>query len=196
MQFLLSWQKADLLSWAHRAVHAQAPRERLPNAHHDHLEVTLASEAPGPPQPDGPFERSEASVLSYKIFGPEIGEPILASRPVQVGDTIGLRYRFLPFLSLFFASRVVHVFEREEHDGGWRSGFVYQTLEGHPEVGEEIFEIRKDPGGAVSFRIEAWSRPNLWYVKLFSPWARSIQRAAAQSAAANLAHVAVFRTRR
>lgn len=196
MQFLFPWQKPDLLSWSHRSVHATAPRERLANPHHDQLEVTLAGEAPGPPQPEGPFERAAASVLSYRIFGPEIGEPVLAGRPLQVGDTVGLRYRLLPFLSLFFASRVVQVFEREEHDGGWRSGFVYQTLEGHPEVGEEIFEIRKDPGGAVSFRLEAWSRPNLWYVKLFSPWARGIQRAAAQSAVANLSQVAVFRTRR
>lgn len=196
MQFVLPWQKPNLTDWSHRAINANAPRDLLPDAFHDHLEVTLATESAGEPELDGPFARLEASVLNYRIFGSEIGQPVMAISPVRAGDTIGLSYRFLPFLRLFFASRVVEVFEREPVEGGWRSGFIYQTLEGHPEVGEEVFEIRKDASGAVSFRLEAWSRPNLWYVKLFTSWARTIQKNAAQSAANNLAQVAAFRTRR
>jgi uncharacterized protein (UPF0548 family) len=151
-------------------------------------------ESPGEPEADGPFARLEQSVLAYRVFGSDIGLPVVGRTPVQVGDTIGLVYRFLGVLRLFFASRVAEVFVRQPVEGGWRSGFVYQTLEGHPELGEEIFEIKKDAGGAVIFRIEAWSRPNLWFVKIFTLWARTIQKAAAQSAAANLAQVAAFRT--
>jgi uncharacterized protein (UPF0548 family) len=193
MQFLLPWQKPDLKRWAARDVHPLAPRDLVPSPFHDRLEVTLAVESPGEPEPGGPFARLEHSVLSYRVFGHDIGHPVVGRTPVQVGDTIGLVYSFLGILRLFFASRVVEVFEREPLENGWRSGFVYQTLEGHPELGEEIFEIRKDAAGAVTFRIEAWSRPNLWFVKLFTFWARTIQKAAAQSAATNLAQVAAFR---
>lgn len=193
MQFLLPGQKADLDAWRGRAVHSLAARDQVPDPFHDRLEVSLATESAGEPEDNGPFMRVERSVLSYRIFGPEIGRPVLDGTPVQSGDTIGLEYRLLGLLRLFFASRVVEVFVREPVEDGWRSGFVYQTLEGHPELGEEIFEVTKHRGGAVTFRIEAWSRPNLWYVKLFTFWARTIQRAAAQSAAKNLSQVAAFR---
>lgn len=194
MQFLWPWQQPDLERWRHRAIHPLAPRHLVPAPYHDRLEVTLFMERPGEPEPGGSFERVEKRVLSYQVFGREIGDPVLEPGPVEVGDTIGLVYRFTPLLRLFFASRVVEKFVREPVEGGgWRSGFVYRTLEGHPELGEEIFEVKKDPGGAVSFRIEAWSRPNLWLVKLFTFWARAIQQGAAQSAAANLARVAAFR---
>lgn len=193
MQFLLPWHKPDLERWSGRAIHSCAPRDLIASPYHDHLEVTLAMESPGEPEADGPFSRLEQSVFAYRVFGHDIGDPVLGSTPIKSGDTIGLSYRFLPFLRLFFASRVAEVFLRQAVEGGWRSGFSYQTLEGHPEMGEEVFEIKKDANGAVSFRIEAWSRPNLWYVKLLTPWARSMQKAAAQSAAAHLAQVAVFR---
>lgn len=150
---------------------------------HDSLEVTMATEGPGLPETDGPFDRLEAKVLAYQIFGSDIGSPVVVRTPVEVGDTIGLVYRFLGPLRMFFASRVVDVFVREPSEGGVRSGFVYRTLRGHPEVGEEIFEVRKSASGVVTFRIEAWSRPNLWYVKIFTKWARWIQKRAAQSAA-------------
>jgi hypothetical protein len=194
MQFLLPWQNPHLEPWIDRAIHPLAARERVPSPFHDRLEVTLAMERPGEPEESGPFARLERSVLCYRVFGDDIGSPVVKRAPVEVGDTIGLTYRFLGgALRLFFASRVVEVFVREPVDNGWRSGFVYRTLESHPELGEEIFEVQKDAGGAVSFRIEAWSRPNLWYVKLFTPWARTIQKSAAQSAAAHLGQVAVFR---
>ena len=193
MNFLLPGQRPTLTAWTSREIHPLAARTEVPDPFHDLLEVTMGTEPPGEPLPDGPFARLETSVLAYRVFGPEIGSPVTSSTPVQEGDTIGLSYRFLGgFLRLFFASRVVQVYRRETGDGGWRSGFVYRTLEGHPELGEEVFEVRKDAGGAVSFRLEAWSRPNLWYVKLFTPWARSIQKAAGRSAVANLSQVAAF----
>lgn len=163
----------------------------LPNPNHDCLEVTLAMEKQGEPEPGGAFERISSSVLHYQVFGPKIGRAVTPGGKVEKHDTIGLSYRFLPGLRLFFASRVVECFEREETEGGWRSGFVYQTLEKHPEVGEEIFEVRKHRNGAVTFRLEAWSRPNLFYVKMFSFWARRIQKRAAGCAVEYLRNVAL-----
>lgn len=190
MQFLLSWMEPHLDPWFEKPIHPLAPKEMLPDAYHDVREVTLAQEEPGQPEPDGPYRKVAESILSYEIFGSKIGIPITRTGKVVVGDTIGLRYHFLPGLSLFFASRVVEVFEDEETEDGWRSGFVYQTLESHPEVGEEIFEVTKLKSGVVKFRIEAWSQPNLWFVKLLKPWARRIQKHAAQCAVDFLGRVA------
>ena len=130
------------------------------------------------------------SILRYDIFGPRIGQGYRDRESVEPGATVGLKYRFAPFLSMFFASRVVQVFDREETELGWRSGFVYQTLVGHPELGEEIFEVTKLRSGPVVYRMEAWSRPNLWFVKIFTPWARWIQKRAARCAGAYLGEVA------
>lgn len=177
----------NLALWMAREIHSQAPRQNLPDPNHDRLTITLAKEREGPPEPGGAFEILAQAVLSYDVFGARIGRPIVKRSPVQVGDTIGLVFQPLPFLGMFFASRVVEVFNLEESVEGWRSGFVYQTLESHPEVGEEIFAIIKQPDGSVVFHLEAWSRPNLWYVKLFAPLARLIQRHAAACAARHLA---------
>lgn len=190
MEFLLPWMKADLDRWKARPIHPLAAKELVPAPFHDLMEVTLGVEGEGLPEEGGLFSRLSDSILAYRIFGPRIGSPVLGQPRVMLGDTVGLRYRFLPGLELFFASRVVQVFECEECEKGWRSGFVYQTLQGHPELGEEIFELSKHRSGEVVFRMEAWSRPRAWYVKLLTPVARRIQKFAARCAAEYLAAIA------
>lgn len=190
MQILLPGMVPSLHDWERRAIHPLAPKEVLPDPNHDLTEVTLAVEEPGVPEKDGPYRRLADSVLGYRVFGPKIGQPVIFTHQVDPGETIGLCYRFMPGIRLFFASRVVEVFQDEETEDGWRTGFVYQTLLRHPEVGEEVFEIKKHRDGAVTFRLEAWSRPNLWFVKLFAPWARRIQRRAARCAVEYLRSVA------
>lgn len=190
MDVLLFGMKPKLEKWERRKIHRNAPRDRVPDPYHDRQVATLAVEPPGEPVPDGPFERLEKSIMGYEIFGSRIGHPVVRRTPVEVGDTIGLDYKFWGPIRLLIASRVVEVFQRERTEEGWRSGFVYQTLECHPELGEEIFEVTKLDSGVVKFRIEAWSRPNLWFVKMVTAWARSIQRDAANSALSNLLKVA------
>ena len=165
----MPWQEHSLTPWERRAIHPEAPKEKLQGAYHDCREIVLSREQPGPPRPRGPFERLERSVLGYRVFGPRLGIPCLRQEPVQVGDTIGLRYGLLGPLDVFIASRVVEVFVREEEAGDLRSGFVYQTLQGHPEKGEEIFEVRKRASGEVTFKIEAWSRPKPLVCKVGNP---------------------------
>jgi uncharacterized protein DUF1990 len=191
MQFLFPGMEPDLERWRRRPIHPLAPREKVPSPYHDFMEVTLAQEPPGEPIEDGPFSRVAGSILKYDIFGPKIGEPHRDCDVLKPDATVGLSYRFLPFLSLFFASRVVSVFVREEVERGWRSGFVYQTLVGHPELGEEIFEVIKLREGPVVYSMEAWSRPNVWFVKIFTPWARRIQKKAARCAGEHLREIAV-----
>ncbi len=186
MHILLPWQEPSLADWHRRPVHDGCHQRPL-HAFDDELLVDLAQEEKGAPQPDGPFERVERSILSYRIFGPRLGTPTLASEPVEVGQTVGLRYHFLPGLSLFFASRVVAKFEREPTPQGFKSGFTYRTVQGHPEFGEESFLVYKDPAsGRVRLHIYAWSRPGLLWTWLALPWSRHIQKRAGAQAVAFL----------
>lgn len=54
-------------------------------------------------------------------------------------------------------------------------GFAYGTLQGHPERGEERFEVRIDDSGVVLFTIVAFSVPARWYSRLGGPIARIAQ---------------------
>jgi uncharacterized protein (UPF0548 family) len=67
--------------------------------------------------------------------------------------------------------RVVWVVD-ERH----RAGFGYGTLPGHPEAGEEAFVVTRDPSGAVTFTVSAYSRPGLLLTRLAGPFGRWGQR--------------------
>ena len=106
---------------------------------------------------------------------------------VEVGDTIGLRYPFIPGLALFFAARVIERFE-ETTDVLWRCGFTYLTLEGHPECGEETFVVEKDLAtGKVTAALRSWARPGILLARLAYPLVRLLQLRAARAALAHLA---------
>jgi len=65
----------------------------------------------------------------------------------------------------------------------WRAGFTYQTLEGHPELGEETFSVEKDEAsGRVSVALRSWSRPGAWLISLVYPYARRCQLRAGRAA--------------
>ncbi len=55
-------------------------------------------------------------------------------------------------------------------------GFGYGTLPGHPECGEEAFELTLDDAGEVCFTIKAFSRPATWYARLAGPVMRAVQQ--------------------
>lgn len=73
-------------------------------------------------------------------------------------------------LRLHAACRVVQVV-----DGLDRCGFAYGTLVGHPETGEERFEVTIDAAGQVRFTLTAFSRPATWWARLGSPVGRQVQ---------------------
>jgi len=53
-------------------------------------------------------------------------------------------------------------------DDGDRAGFAYGTLPGHPESGEERFEVVLRHGEVV-LSVTAFSRPATWYARLGGP---------------------------
>ncbi len=187
---ILPWFAPAVLSrWEHRPVHPRSQQGPTPRSHHDRHRRIVAVEAVGPPLRGGAFERVAESILAYRIFPPQVGTPVLVSQ-VCMGATLGLRYRLLPGLQLFFASRVVDVFERRS-DELWRSGFTYQTLVGHPELGEETFWVEKNlTNGAVEAGLQAWSELNFAWLRPLEPLCRYLQLSAGKSALDYLEQVA------
>lgn len=185
MQFLLG-PPPLLEEWESRRLQPDVQGGPPPGAFRDRYEALVGREAPGPPEVDGPFRRSAHAIMGYEIFPTWVGGRALR-RPVRVGDTVGLLYRFLPWVSLFFASRVVDVFDGPG-GAGWRAGFTYRTLPGHPETGEETFAVEKDAEtGEVRFSLDNWSRPGHPLTRLFLPLARLLQRRASHAALRQMA---------
>ncbi len=188
--FLLPFMQARLESWEARPLAFGSAGPPPANAFHDRHERIVAVESPGEPEAEGPYTRVARAILSYEIFPARVGKPVLR-RAVQPGDAVGLRYHFLPGLDLFFASRVARVFTRQLADGWWSSGFTYQTLEGHPEMGEETFSVlKRHATGEVRVLIFAWSRPSWPILQPVLPLARHLQLAAGRAALDNLEQVA------
>lgn len=67
--------------------------------------------------------------------------------------------------------RVVRHVETER-----RAGFSIGTLPGHPETGEEAFDLWLDPGGEVRFEVVSFSRPASPLVRLAAPAVGWLQR--------------------
>lgn len=128
--------------------------------------------------------------MSFDVFPPWLVTPVLQRTPLDVGDTVALRYHFLPGIDLFFASRVIDRFDGP--DGGlWRTGFRYRTLAGHPEFGEETFCVEKEMAtGRVMAAMRSWSRTGTTLAWLGYPLVRRMQIRANRLAMAHLALVA------
>ena len=150
-------------------------------AHHDHHHISLGFESPGPPTEEGPFELALELLMAYQIFPPRVGCPAVGRAPVQEGDRVGLLYRPLGGVGMFFASRVAGLIDRSDGGRIWR-GFTYQTLQDHPELGEESFLISKDALGEVHFHMISWSVPGHPLVRALAPLARVLQNWANRSA--------------
>jgi len=146
-----------------------------PGDRRDVYERVVAHEAPGDPEPDGPYRRLARAVRAYEIFPPRLVSGVLRRAPVESGDTYGICYHFLPGVDLFFGGRVTASFD--DPDGSvWRAGFTFRTLRGHPELGEETFYVEKDAAtGEVRAGLCSWSRPGLGLTRLLRPYARRVQ---------------------
>lgn len=156
------------------------------NAVYDRHERIVAVEPHGPPIPQGPFEKVAQAIMRYDIFPPRIGSALLKHKPIQRGDAVGLRYRFLPGLDLVFASRVIEIIDEEN-----AKGFTYRTLKLHPEKGQETFLVRKNPAtGEIRASLNAWSAPALFLTSLIYPLARKLQLAAGRAALDHLEAIA------
>jgi uncharacterized protein (UPF0548 family) len=181
----------DLAKWEARPIWpaiAEGPRERDPRDRHRR---DVAVEPPGEPVPRGPFERAAAAIMRFDVFPPRVITGVLRRTPVDIGDTVGARYRGFRVFDVFFAARVIATFRGalgELH----RAGFTYQTLVGHPELGEETFCVEKHlPTGRVSVELSSWSRPAILVSRALSPLVRRLQLRGGRSALDHLAAIAV-----
>lgn len=184
MQILLasSAVKPRLQDWESRPIAPCVALGPKPRDSRDAHERVVGIEAPGPPEPAGLHRRAARAILAFQVFPRRVGQGILRRSPVEVGDTAGLRYHFVPGLDLFFASRVVRVFDGPEGPL-WRTGFTYRTLQGHPELGEETFLVEKDLAtGRVLVALRSWSRPGTMLARVFAPIVRGLQLRGGRSA--------------
>ena len=172
----------SLDTWERQAIHPVSAEPPRGTVNHDFHRRIIAVEPPGPPIPGGPFERARRAIMAYDIFPPNLATGVVRLAPVRLGDTVGMRYRLLPGLRLFFASRVTAVTDIAEPPL-FQAGFTYQTLQEHPELGEEAFGVEKVAhSGEVRVYLKAWSRPGHWLARLFSPLARHLQLQAGRAA--------------
>lgn len=159
----------------------------------DTHEAELVPEPPGPPLPPDDLRASWAVacalVRDYAFPDPTLITGIFSPDEPLPGRPMLLRARFLG-VTFWFGVRVgdeidtvratdarpVHVY-----------GFDYATLEGHFEMGQITFEVRKEERtGRVSFHIDAFSKPdrirNPFYRIGFKLFGRRLQLRFARSA--------------
>ena len=190
MIFLPLGRHPNLQRWANRDYPPKLLAGPQATDDRDRYARIVGIEPPGDPRPDGPFRKVASAILDYRVFPLSVLTPVMAKRPVSLGDTVGLTYRLLPGLRMFVASRVIAVFD-EQTANGWKAGFTYRTLKGHAELGEEIFAVEKDrTTGEVTASLTSWSRPGHWLTRLGYPYARWCQRHANRSALDHLEAIA------
>jgi uncharacterized protein (UPF0548 family) len=126
------------------------------------LRRRVGVEAPGMPEPDGPWEAGRRAMQSYAFADPSIVRAYYdPSVPLERRDMV-LRLQALGVLRLHAGVRVAGVRSetcrldgRDAHVWGWS----YQTLAGHPEVGQMDWELWKWlDTGEIDFRVHARSR--------------------------------------
>jgi len=164
----------------------------------DHYRAQLASEAPGAPVPEGPFENVKKAIQLYKFPDPNLIRAVFEPAKELSGRNMLLIAKFAG-LTFYFGVRVVAVIDevRKNKDGDnlqvW--GYSYRTLKGHFEIGEIRFEVSKNiKTGLVSVEISAYSKPdriqNPFYRASFRVFSRPLQKYFANSSIHRLQEIA------
>lgn len=141
----------------------QAPPGSAPVTgwHFDSHVQRLPSEPPGAPAADGPWERACRLVRDYEFADPRILRGLYDVREPLAGRDMLLDARFYG-LRFDLGVRVTSVTDTTRGSGEsarrvW--GWGYQTLEGHLEEGELVYEVVKHLAtGDVDFVITGHSR--------------------------------------
>ncbi|MGZ8803726.1 MAG: DUF1990 family protein [Microbacterium sp.] len=137
--------------------------ELPPGYHHVRMERVIG-------QGREAFERAADDLLSGAVQRRAGATVELSNVPMREGTRVTMRLRLGP-LTFTIPCLVVWAERTAE-----LCGFAYGTLPGHPERGEERFELRLLPSGAVRFRIIAFSAPGRWFTRLGGPVGRLVQR--------------------
>ncbi len=119
------------------------------------------------------FARGCEALRAWRMFPAPwtLIRPVAA--PIEVGQTVAMVAHALGGWWLN-SCRIVHVVDEAAPVRRW--GFAYGTLAAHVEQGEEFFSIEQWADDTVWYRVEAFSRPRYWPVRLAAPLARRLQR--------------------
>ena len=170
--------------------------------HVDDYLQPLPPEPPGPPAPGGSFEVAQRLMRHYQFADPAIVRAIYPEdSPLERRDML-LEGRFYG-LRFHLGVRVGGLVDEELAAGGRplrRWGWNYRTLQGHLEMGQMDYEVRKWlDSGEVEFRIHAVSRPAHIpnpVVRLgFRVFGRRVQRRFARHACPRMARLTAARAR-
>ncbi|RKR91119.1 uncharacterized protein (UPF0548 family) [Micromonospora pisi] len=152
--------------------------EPLPRGYgHVHRDVSLGT---GPEV----FERAAAALFDWRMHREAGLAVITAAGGPAPGIVVVLRVGWGP-LHLTAPCRVVYTVDEDN-----RRGFAYGTLPGHPERGEEAFEIVKTNTGDVRIRIRAFSRPASLIARAGGPLSRILQQYATDRYVSAIRHLA------
>ena len=115
------------------------------------------------------FERAADDLLAGEVQRRAGAAVQLSQVPLREGTQVRMRLRLGPLVFnipcvVVWAARTANL-----------AGFAYGTLPGHPERGEERFEVVLTPDDDVIFRIVAFSAPARWFTRLGGPLARLVQ---------------------
>lgn len=131
--------------------------------HIDDYRQPLPSEAPGPPEPDGVWERAKQLMLDYEFADPKIVTAIYAEDSELEGRDMLLEARFWNLIRFRFGVRVGGVLDETRTLDGREAriwGWSYRTLQDHLEMGQMDYQVWKwADSGEVEFRIHVVSRP-------------------------------------
>jgi uncharacterized protein (UPF0548 family) len=171
-RFGRGWSEAEMRRYLarlrERTVNFDVPVEQMTAEHGwtvDGSHDLIGCEGPGPPVPDGVFERARKGILNYDFSDPRIVEGHFDPETELIGRDILLEIKVLGLR--FLSGARVHSTREETREKETIFGFRYDTLEGHIERGYEWFMLSKDhQTGEVWFKIEAHWRlgdfPNWW----------------------------------
>ncbi len=120
---------------------------------------------------DRVFHRAAEALLGWRMHHLAGLDVVASTSTAQVGTTVLVTFvRGLP-IGLSAPCRVVDVVDTEDH-----RGFTYGTLPGHPESGEERFEVSRGADGTVRLQLVAFSRHATAMTRAIGPAASLGQR--------------------
>lgn len=116
------------------------------------------------------LDGAATDLLGWRVHaraGLEVASSVPSAAP---GEVVLMRLGLGP-LALRIPCRVLEVIDEPD-----RRGFVYGTLPGHPESGEESFVLERQPDGSIDFVVAAYSRPASFLARAGGPASRAMQR--------------------
>lgn len=117
------------------------------------------------------FEKAKEALRNWAMFPAPWTQIFPNKAPIQKGQEVLVLFRLFGLWWWRNSSRIVYLIDEPA-----RFGFAYGTLPAHIERGEEIFQVELRDDGSVWYSIQAFSKPNRWYVWLGYPVARAYQR--------------------